>query len=121
MPSDTVEFDAPLLSSPTRRLPVGAEAQLAGGVHFRVWAPAPKTISLVTELSGRTFEQALNRGADGYCWAFVEEAAAGTRYWYHVDGELLPDPASRSQPDGPFAASQVVDARAYAWVSRQSE
>jgi maltooligosyltrehalose trehalohydrolase len=89
-------------------------------VHFRVWAPAPKSISLVLEQNGRERELALEREADGYCSAFIEDAAPGTRYWYRVDGELLPDPGSRSQPDGPFASSQVIDARTYVWASPRS-
>ena len=94
MSSQTAEFKTPLMSSTLRRLPIGAEPQPGGGVHFRVWAPAPKSISLVTEQNGQTREKALEREADGYRSAFADEAAAGTRYWYRVDGELLPDPAS---------------------------
>ena len=41
------------MSSVTRRFPIGAEPQPTGGVHFRVWAPAPKTVSLVLEREGR--------------------------------------------------------------------
>ena len=34
----------------------------------------------------------------------------GTRYWYRLDGErLLPDPASRFQPEGVHGPSEVVD------------
>jgi maltooligosyltrehalose trehalohydrolase len=90
-------------------------------VHFRAWAPAPKSISLVIEQNGPALELAMEREADGYCSAFIQEAASGTRYWYRVDGELLPDPGSRSQPDGPFAASQVIDSRTFAWASPLSE
>ena len=117
MPNPTVEFKPPLLSSARRRLPVGAETQTGGGVHFRVWAPTPHSISLVTEQEGRGRDCALERDAAGYCEAFVEDAGAGTRYWYRVDGDLLPDPASRCQPDGPFGPSMVVDAGRYTWSS----
>ena len=30
-----------------RRLPVGAEVQPQGGVHFRVWAPARKRVEVL--------------------------------------------------------------------------
>ena len=105
------------MSSAARRVPVGAECQRKGGVHFRVWAPAPHSISLVTEHNGAKRDATLERGTGGYCTTFVAEAGAGTRYWYRVDGELLPDPASRWQPEGPFGPSVVVDASQYAWSS----
>ena len=117
MPSPTAEFKPPLMSSATRRLPVGAEPQPGGGVHFRVWAPTPHSISLVTEQDGRTHDWALERDAGGYCEVLVGDAGHGTRYWYRVDGELLPDPGSRCQPEGPFGPSVVVDAGHYTWSS----
>ena len=32
-----------------RRLPVGAEVQASGGVHFRVWAPRRKRVEIMLE------------------------------------------------------------------------
>ena len=99
---------------------MGAEAQPHGGVHFRVWAPTPSDLSLVLERNGEQTDVELTREADGYFAAFVEDAAAGTRYWYRVDGQLLPDPASRWQPDGPSGASVVVDATRFTWRAPES-
>ncbi len=104
------------MSSVTRRFPIGAEPQPGGGVHFRVWAPAPATISLVLEHDGRPHDSVLNAEGEGYYAALVPDAAHATRYWYRVDGQLLPDPASRWQPDGPFGASAVVDPARFAWT-----
>ena len=84
-------------------------------MDFRVWAPAPASIALVVEEDGRQRDVPMERQAGGYYTALVAEAQAGTRYWYRVDGELLPDPASRSQPDGPFGASEVLDPDTYDW------
>src|SRR5688500_8334106 len=120
MPSPTAEFKPPLLSSVKRRLPVGAEPRPEGGVHFRVWAPAPHSISLVTEQDGQRHDCALERDTSGYCETFVGDAGDGTRYWYRVDGELLPDPASRWQPEAPFGPSMVVDAGRFARSSAPS-
>jgi maltooligosyltrehalose trehalohydrolase len=86
-------------------------------VHFRVWAPAPESISLVIERDGRRTDVPLDLQDEGYRAAFVGEAASGTRYWYRVDGDLLADPASRYQPEGPFGPSEVVDPGAYTWTS----
>jgi maltooligosyltrehalose trehalohydrolase len=103
------------MGSVSRRLPVGAEPHPEGGVHFRVWAPAPKSISLVVERNGQPHDVTMEAERDGYRVAVVEDAAPGTRYWYRVDGDLLADPASRYQPEGPFGPSEVVDPERYTW------
>ncbi len=95
-----------------RRLPIGAEL-LDDGVHFRVWAPKPKTVELVIE-SGPTVPTEAEPG--GYRSAFVPGAGAGARYRYRLDGQgPFPDPASRSQPEGVHGPSEVVDPSAFAW------
>jgi maltooligosyltrehalose trehalohydrolase len=100
-----------------RRLPVGAEVQPDGSTHFRVWAPLPAAVALVIEGpegGGRDVPLAGER--HGYYSASVPGVSAGTRYRYRVDGELLADPASRAQPDGPFGPSQVVDPGQFSWT-----
>jgi maltooligosyltrehalose trehalohydrolase len=54
----------------------------------------------------------------GYHRAWVPTARVGARYRFRLDGraELYPDPISRSQPDGPHGASEVVDPGAFAWT-----
>ena len=108
------------MSSVTRRYPVGAEPQPEGGVHFRVWAPDAGSLSLVLERDGQQRDVPLARQEHGYYAVLAADADAGTRYWYRVDGGLLPDPASRWQPDGPFAASEVVDPKRFAWTVPES-
>jgi maltooligosyltrehalose trehalohydrolase len=99
----------------TRRLPVGAEVQSGGGTHFRVWAPDARDVALRIETGQGHREVRLEAEADGYHSAHAEQAVTGTRYWYLLDGEAVPDPASRFQPDGPFGPSQVVDPAGYRW------
>ena len=57
--------------------------------------------------------------------AAAQAAAAGTRYRFRLgDGKtksgaarvLVPDPASRFQPEGPHGPSQVVDPGGYRWT-----
>ena len=99
-----------------RRYPAGAEIQPDGSIHFRVWAPQPRQITLRIELPDDTPRDiALDREADGYYSALVTDAGAGTRYRYVLDGDPLADPASRFQPDGPFGPSQVVDPTRFGW------
>lgn len=101
------------IAAPVRTMPIGAEPQPGGGVHFRVWAPLPDDIVLVVD--GAEHDLAAEDG--GYRGAFVPDATVGSRYGYRLDGNAtpLPDPASRWQPDGPHGLSAVVDPAAYRW------
>ncbi len=98
-----------------RRLPIGAEPQPGGGVHFRVWAPRCR--ELAVEIDGLE-PQALQSECNGYfsCWS--RAARAGMRYRYRLDrGEAtVPDPASRFQPDGPHGPSEIVDPGDFTWT-----
>jgi len=103
------------MSEISRRYAAGAETQSDGSTHFRVWAPQPRQIKLRIEASGGAHDIALEEEAEGYHSVLVEGAGPGTRYRYVLDGDALPDPASRYQPDGPFGPSEVVDPAAYVW------
>jgi maltooligosyltrehalose trehalohydrolase len=97
-----------------RRLPVGAEP-VGVGVHFRVWAPRCNRVDVVIE---RSSQASLTREDDGYFSAPVDSAQPGARYQFRLDGNdrLLPDPASRFQPEGPHGPSQIVDPTAFQWT-----
>ncbi|MBX3160541.1 MAG: malto-oligosyltrehalose trehalohydrolase [Deltaproteobacteria bacterium] len=97
----------------TRRRPVGAEVT-GDGVHFRVWAPHADAVAVVVEDPAR--ELVLAREDGGYASGLVAGIGAGARYRLRCGGQLLPDPASRFQPAGPFGPSQVVDPGAFAWT-----
>ena len=111
-------LQAPVCS---RRLPIGAEVQPEGGVSFRVWAPLRQKVAVVFPGGGDgvpvhpSVELTAERG--GYFVGFSTAARAGCRYGLRLDGvgQLLPDPASRSQPDGPHGLSEVVDPSAFVW------
>jgi len=84
------------------------------GTRFVVWAPRARRVELV--LDDRAVP--LLRGADGR-WAVTTDAPPGTRYRLRLDGgDPMPDPASRSQPDGVHGASEVVDLAAFEWTQR---
>ena len=106
--------------SPVWRLRRGA-TPVAGGVRFRLWAPAADTLSVVLESGAAAGEHPLAPapGEQGIWQATVPGAAAGDRYGYRVNGgPLLPDPISRSQPDGVHRASEVVDPAAFTWTDQ---
>lgn len=76
---------------------------------FCVWAPQCKTVELhIVAPEDRLIP--MQASANGSFWVKVSGVAPGARYLYRLDGEKeRPDPASRSQPDGVHAASEVVD------------
>lgn len=89
----------------------GAEV-VEGGVRFRVWAPKARRVAVRTA----GLDRALVPLGDGWFGAEVPGAGEGTRYSLVLDGgRVLPDPASRRQPDGVHEASQVFDPGRHAW------
>jgi maltooligosyltrehalose trehalohydrolase len=103
-----------------RRMPVGAEAHVDGSSSFRVWAPRPQQVSIaILDGSDVAHEQPMDEEPGGYRSVTVPGARPGTRYFFRVDGALLPDPASRFQPEGPFGPSQVVDPSTFAWTDHR--
>src|SRR5262249_35478944 len=94
-----------------QELPCGAELT-ATGVRFRLWAPRANSVALVIEDGP---ELPMGAEPEGWFSLTTEDARAGSRYRYRVDGEPYPDPASRFQPNGVHGASEVVDPTTYDW------
>jgi maltooligosyltrehalose trehalohydrolase len=92
-------------------MPFGAEIT-DEGVRFALWAPTAREVALVLEGAERPMPEA----DEGWRRLVVPEARAGARYAFRIDGGLVvPDPASRFQPDDVHGPSLVVDPKAYAW------
>jgi maltooligosyltrehalose trehalohydrolase len=88
-----------------------------GGVEFRVWAPASRAVDVV--VYGPDAERVAPLAAEGGGWfaAVAPGIGAGARYRLRLDGTaVVPDPASRSQPDGVHGPSEVVDPSAFRWT-----
>jgi maltooligosyltrehalose trehalohydrolase len=100
-------------------LPIGAEL-VAEGLHVRVWAPTHQRVSLVLEAPQRR-EVVLGSVGHGYHEALVRGVDAGARYRFRLgDGDqLVSDPASRFQPEGPFGPSEVIDPGRFAWTDAE--
>jgi maltooligosyltrehalose trehalohydrolase len=95
------------------------------GTTFTVWAPGVRRLELVIDPdrgpdSHFKSPLALERGEDGVFSACVTGLGAGRRYRYRLDSSrLLPDPASRYQPEGVHGPSEVVDPGAFQWTDEQ--
>jgi maltooligosyltrehalose trehalohydrolase len=59
----------------------------------------------------------LDREPDGYFSGIADCAIAGMHYRYRLDhgGQLIPDPASRFQPEGPHGPSEIISPSSYRW------
>lgn len=88
------------------------------GVVYRVWAPEqPRVVVHVTPPAGP--ERTLELDAEGTGVFSTRDPAgrAGDLYQFEIDGKRLADPASRYQPQGVEGPSQVIDPRAYTWLT----
>jgi malto-oligosyltrehalose trehalohydrolase len=93
----------------------GANLLADGQARFRLWAPTQASVSVVLE-DGPVVPMA--RTPDGWFEA-VTSCVDGSRYRYRLaDGTVVPDPASRSQPNDVHGPSRVIDPRDYVWRNR---
>ncbi len=96
-------------------MPFGAELA-AGGVRFRLWAPAAKLVDLVLQTSQSMRVLPMTAQADGWYELTTDAAHAGSQYKFRIDGgHDVPDPAARANEDV-GGASVVVDPLAYDWA-----
>ena len=99
--------------------PVSQGAELQGAsVSYRTWTTGKKKVSVVIfdDRGNVMRELAMEREATGYYSVVDPDSSPGTLYKYRLDGNLVPDLASRFQPQGVHGPSQVVDGRSYRWT-----
>jgi maltooligosyltrehalose trehalohydrolase len=102
-----------------RKLPIGAEVQPGGGVHFRVWAPRSRFVAVrlgwdLAELEVTSIE--LEAESNGYFSGLIPEAKTEMFYKLQLDSGVFPDPASRFQPEGPHGPSQIIGSADFDWT-----
>jgi maltooligosyltrehalose trehalohydrolase len=91
--------------------PLGARPTPGGDTCFRVWAPRAADLALDRDGAQTRLEP------EGHgIFAAEVPAGPGSDYAFLVDGERLPDPASRWQPAGLRGPSRVLDTGAFAWT-----
>ena len=92
-------------------MPFGTETT-PEGVRFALWAPTARDVRLVLDET----ELPMSADQDGWYRLVTPDAHAGSRYGYRIDGDLVvPDPASRFQPDDVHGRSLVVQPETYDW------
>jgi maltooligosyltrehalose trehalohydrolase len=87
------------------------------GVRYRIWAEHDNGKVVVYGPDG-TIARTLNLQpeADGFFSVLDASGRSGDRYKYRFgDGDPLPDPASRFQPDGVHGPGLVIDPSHFAW------
>lgn len=89
-----------------------------GRCEFLVWAPKAKEIALKfsTPEDGVWSIAPMEPLDFGYWRASVKGAWPGTRYYYVLEGQERPDPASHFQPLGIRGPSEVVDHASFEWT-----
>ena len=92
----------------------GAECRSDGSVCFRLWAPAASEVGL--DLQDSKTDLPMNSVGEGWYELATIEARAGSGYQFRINGgQLVPDPASRFQPQGVHGISEVIDPDSYEW------
>jgi maltooligosyltrehalose trehalohydrolase len=86
------------------------------GTRFTVWAPRALEARVAIESGERAGEHAMTQDGDGAFSAEIQGVRPGDLYRFRIDDSPpMPDPASRFQPLGVHAASQVVDPTTFEW------
>lgn len=97
-------------------MPFGATILGDGRVRFRLWAPAAHTVALRLGVDDSAPTLPMQPLAEGWFELTTGAARAGSRYAYVIDGDrVVPDPASRFQPEDVHGASEVLDPASFAW------
>ena len=97
-------------------MPFGVQLGSDGSAEFRLWAPAASEVEVEITQGQTRLGASLSPTGNGWFGTVLKNVSAGARYGYRIDGGLLvPDPASRFNPDDVHEPSMVVDPLAFAW------
>ena len=97
-------------------MPFGVSLEGNGVASFRLFAPGANHICL--ELQG-TEPAPMVAGSDGW-HELRTSAAVGSRYRFVLaDGNRVPDPASRYQPEDVHGPSEIIDPSSFKWTDQE--
>ena len=99
-----------------RKYSIGAEIIPDRGVDFRVWAPRCNTLEVIINNKSHR----MGKEDNGYFSYLAPEAKKNALYGFKSPhfSKILPDPASRFQPDGPEGLSCIIDPH-FPWTDDQ--
>ena len=102
------------VSGVSHTMPFGTEVLADGRIRFRLWAPACAAVRL--KLTALDHSLPMQACGGGWHELQTDQARPGSRYSFELpDGLVVPDPASRFQPDDVHGPSEVVDPSGYRW------
>ena len=97
--------------------PIGAVPKSNGVWEFSVWAPSRESVALHLVSGAGDRSIAMTKNENGYHRVTVNDLAPQSRYLYRLDdSKEYPDPASRFQPDGVHAPSEIFDVADFDWT-----
>lgn len=97
---------------------IGAHYLGESRCEFRVWAPNAAAVA-VEIVSPQQRVLPMEQQEEGYWYLSAHDIQPGTLYFYQLNNaESRPDPASKYQPLGVHAASQVIDHK-FTWNDSQ--
>lgn len=84
---------------------------------FNLWAPDLETVELIIKKQdGAEKSYTMDYLGDGWFYKTQTDAVFGNLYGFKVNDNLVvPDPASRYQPDDVHGLSQIIDPTAFDW------
>jgi len=92
----------------------GARVLSDGRVQFALWAPAAHSLSV--SVRGLSTLLPMTRDPDGWHQVTTDQAMPGSLYEFVLpNGSIVPDPASRFQPQDVTGPSEVIDPASYVW------
>jgi len=80
--------------------------------EFEVWAPRVRALAVRVNSE----EHPMQPAGGGWWKGSVENAGPGADYSFIIDGDSLPDPRSRYQPNGVHGPSRLIDRDAFQWT-----
>jgi len=113
---------SPLEKGRTFSMDFGTSILPERGVLFRLWAPAAETVDLclMTHRSSKPEVLPMAEQADGWFVLHHDTAQAGDLYQFRINRTIMvPDPASRYQPDDVHGPSEVCDPSLFPWQDQE--
>lgn len=116
---DQILFSSKPSKTRSHEMPFGVKPLQTGGFEFRLWAPSIQSARLIVKKPGDYRQQdiIMKRQADGFFTATSMSAKIGDHYGFKIDKnpKIIPDPASRFQPNDVHGLSQIQDTQQFKW------